>query len=348
MDTMNKNDLHAAIMNLTCTPPERSSGELRVAYKLGHRDARHAAAELALTARSPVQEAQSAPAVGEPKRVYLVSTGVVLCGEETYTRHEDAPPPLCDSECLYSTPTPAVEGLTDEEIVSQGRIFSTNNEYAHGRCVSLEFTPTGLVMLVRALLAASPVPMASSAGEPVDEGRVQCGCPKCYAIHPGPCANEPPQYRLPPLPSVIPEGTPLAHAVREYARQAVYELAPPAASLREKASMPWSDAEQLALKEAGIDDSEIDELIGECGYAGLSSLLTTEDELRQFTRSVLVLVVLACKLSDATRELLDDTQHANHKDCEDGGFCPVRDTREALRLFDAALSDGGRGGKSNG
>ena len=30
------------------------------------------------------------------------------------------------------------------------------------------------------------------------------------------------EYALPPLPSMVPEGTPLAHAVREYARQAAY------------------------------------------------------------------------------------------------------------------------------
>lgn len=61
-----------------------------------------------------------------------------------------------------------------------------------------------------------------------------------------------------------------------------------ATELHEKGFMPWAEAEELALSEAGIDDAEIDELIGNCGYAGLSSLLTTEDELRTFTRSVLV------------------------------------------------------------
>jgi hypothetical protein len=51
--------LHGKIMNLECTPPEKSSGELRVAYKMGHRDARHAAAELALAAQ-PQAEPSSA------------------------------------------------------------------------------------------------------------------------------------------------------------------------------------------------------------------------------------------------------------------------------------------------
>jgi hypothetical protein len=45
---------------------------------------------------------------GEPvKRVYLVATGELHEGEETYTRHDDAPPPLCDAECLYTANPPA-------------------------------------------------------------------------------------------------------------------------------------------------------------------------------------------------------------------------------------------------
>lgn len=38
----------------------------------------------------------------EPARVYLVATGETHNGLETYTRHEGAPPPLCDAECLYT------------------------------------------------------------------------------------------------------------------------------------------------------------------------------------------------------------------------------------------------------
>lgn len=48
--------------------------------------------------------------VQEPKRVYLVHTGEEHEGEATYTRHDDAPPPLCDAECLYTHPAPAVQG----------------------------------------------------------------------------------------------------------------------------------------------------------------------------------------------------------------------------------------------
>jgi hypothetical protein len=38
----------------------------------------------------------------EPRKVFLVCTGEVVDGRETYTRHDDAPPPLCDAECLYT------------------------------------------------------------------------------------------------------------------------------------------------------------------------------------------------------------------------------------------------------
>lgn len=42
--------------------------------------------------------------------VYLVATGVVHDGHETYTRHEGSPPPLCEFETLYSAlAEPAVE-----------------------------------------------------------------------------------------------------------------------------------------------------------------------------------------------------------------------------------------------
>jgi hypothetical protein len=41
------------------------------------------------------------------------------------------------------------------------------------------------------------------------------------------------------------------------------------------------------------------------------------------------------KLADALEELLSDTQHAKHESCTDGGYCPVRDAREALEGFRA-------------
>jgi len=82
-----------------------------------------------------------------------------------------------------------------------------------------------------------------------------------------------------------------------------------AIELHEKAGMPWVDAEELALNEAGIDDAVLDELIGNCAYSGLSSILAGEDELRQFTRSVLVhqpFAALRASSPADTREPLTD------------------------------------------
>lgn len=49
----------------------------------------------------------SAPPPQAARKVFLVATGEEHEGEATYTRYDDAPPPLCDSECLYTAaPTP--------------------------------------------------------------------------------------------------------------------------------------------------------------------------------------------------------------------------------------------------
>jgi hypothetical protein len=60
----------------------------------GARDWIEAAPQLPAEAQEPV------------KRVYLVATGEEHEGEATYTRYDDAPPPLCDAECLFSHPAP--------------------------------------------------------------------------------------------------------------------------------------------------------------------------------------------------------------------------------------------------
>lgn len=68
--------------------------------------------------------AQAAPAAGavagpSVRKVFLVATGEEHEGEATYTRHDDAPPPLCDSECLYTAaPTPAAQAdsITKERL----------------------------------------------------------------------------------------------------------------------------------------------------------------------------------------------------------------------------------------
>ena len=49
-------NLHGQIMNLNCVPTNMDAEPAqRLAYKVGHRDARHAAAELALTADAGIE-----------------------------------------------------------------------------------------------------------------------------------------------------------------------------------------------------------------------------------------------------------------------------------------------------
>lgn len=38
-----------------------------------------------------------------------------------------------------------------------------------------------------------------------------------------------------------------------------------------------------------------------------------------------------CRLADALQELLSDSQHKEHPDCDDDGWCPVRDGRTVLQ-----------------
>jgi hypothetical protein len=45
---------------------------------------------------------------------------------------------------------------------------------------------------------------------------------------------------------------------------------------------------------------------------------------------------LVGEAADALMELLDDTQHKEHPDCEDG-YCPVRDARVTLLKLQQAL-----------
>jgi hypothetical protein len=47
--------------------------------------------------------------VAEQKPVFLVCTGEVYEGQETYTRHEGSPPPMCDFERLYTAPVAFAE-----------------------------------------------------------------------------------------------------------------------------------------------------------------------------------------------------------------------------------------------
>lgn len=68
------------------------------------------AAQVMLQSLAPVV-APSASPVG---KVFLVATGLIVDGRETYTRH-DLCPPLCESETLYTTPltTPSASTSAD-------------------------------------------------------------------------------------------------------------------------------------------------------------------------------------------------------------------------------------------
>jgi hypothetical protein len=61
-----------------------------------------------------------------------------------------------------------------------------------------------------------------------------------------------------------------------------------AVELNDKAGMPWSDAEKLALSEQGVDDAQLRELIGNCALHGLETLLASPEDLMEYTRAVLV------------------------------------------------------------
>lgn len=75
--------LHAAIMNLESTPPAGYDINQTLGYKIGHRDARHAAAELALTQRAaplvpcPVCGNEAAHAVEVLQHVYFIPKGLI-------------------------------------------------------------------------------------------------------------------------------------------------------------------------------------------------------------------------------------------------------------------------------
>lgn len=76
--------------------------QMRDAYAAGMGDTGHA-------------DHQHRQPVSEPVAyVFLVATGEVYEGQETYTRHEGSPPPLCDSEALYTRPASLAPMTPDE------------------------------------------------------------------------------------------------------------------------------------------------------------------------------------------------------------------------------------------
>lgn len=81
-----------------------------------------------LEQRDQVQAQPQAPAI------FLVATGVEVEGEETYTRHEGSPPPLCDFEGpLY----PDTQDLARRLYKAEGQVSNLKRELADAReCIS--------------------------------------------------------------------------------------------------------------------------------------------------------------------------------------------------------------------
>jgi hypothetical protein len=68
--------LHDKIMNLPCRVPDNRANSGVACYQQGHRDARHAAAELALTADAlleALQRIMPSPLTGNPSHAELVA-----------------------------------------------------------------------------------------------------------------------------------------------------------------------------------------------------------------------------------------------------------------------------------
>lgn len=84
--------------------------------------------------RAPAQ----APSTGA---VYLVATGEVVDGQETYTRHEGAPPPLCDFERLYATPPVVQPASPAVEVASEGAMIWLTRDPSTGEVLRADGPP---------------------------------------------------------------------------------------------------------------------------------------------------------------------------------------------------------------
>lgn len=78
-------DLHGDIMNIQALIPTEALEDGKVhAYKIGHKDARHAAAELALKADARIEELEEAL-----KELYIASGTVANCAYNVGQSQED-------------------------------------------------------------------------------------------------------------------------------------------------------------------------------------------------------------------------------------------------------------------
>lgn len=83
--TEQANALHIAIMNLPCDPPY-TEGTNKIAYRVGHRDARHAAAELVAAQQGEAKDAARILGLLREARATLgmwkdVAPAVSLCAD---------------------------------------------------------------------------------------------------------------------------------------------------------------------------------------------------------------------------------------------------------------------------
>lgn len=76
--------LHNEIMNIQIDDGHELDYDAYNSYKLGHRDARHAAAELSLTAQARIEELETAL-----KELYVASGTVANCAYNVGQSHED-------------------------------------------------------------------------------------------------------------------------------------------------------------------------------------------------------------------------------------------------------------------
>lgn len=90
-------DLHAAIMNIPADHAKACGTNNAPAYKIGHRDARHAAAELAI-------QAQPVAAQGRDKLLTIIASAYQIAG------HHDAPEHILD---VLADPEAATEAQVE-------------------------------------------------------------------------------------------------------------------------------------------------------------------------------------------------------------------------------------------
>ena len=72
-------------------------------------------------------------AQGVGDKVFLVATGEIYEGQETYERYEGSPPPLCGYEVLYTVPQPAVAQGASEVFTALADHCPVDNGWFNGR-----------------------------------------------------------------------------------------------------------------------------------------------------------------------------------------------------------------------